>query len=298
MRRALLLATAAATVTAHSVTFRNEMDEDATVYWIDPDTKAKTKVGISKAYGGELRQITRVGHRFHATGEHGAYKAGAEDIVIREDRTAYSLTKNGRCRVECVVMGGKYGKHGRGKIGFTVYPDWSPRGAGRFLELVRKHFFDGCAINRVVPEFLAQFGIAEDYEARSWWRARTIPDDPSQKIPFKPGYVAFAGSGPNSRSTEMFVAMPGTSQHQLSAFGNNVWETPFAVADDDAVEHVLPMFLNPYGDMGPWGKGPDPQKIYKKDGYDYLHREFPLLARFESCRVKERPMPQVARRDL
>ena len=30
------------------------MDEDATIYWVDPATKQKTKVGVAKAYGGEL----------------------------------------------------------------------------------------------------------------------------------------------------------------------------------------------------------------------------------------------------
>ena len=300
MLRALVLAAAtikstAILAAAHSVIFRNEMDEDATIYWVDPATKQKTKVGVAKAYGGELPQNTHVGHQFHYEGGH---SVGVEDIVIRADRTYYSLTKNGRCRVECVVAGGKYGAKGRGKIGFTVYPDWSPRGAGRFLELVRKHFFDDCAINRVVPQFLAQFGIAADYEARTWWRTRNIEDDPAQSIPFKPGYVAFAGSGPNSRSTEMFVVMPETSRHQLNAFGENSWETPFAVADDDAVRSVLPMLVNSYGDMPPWGGGPDPQRIYERGGYDMLHRDFPELARFETCRVKERPMPQVSRRDL
>ena len=96
----------------------------------------------------------------------------------------------------------------------------------------------------------------------------------------------------------MFVVMPETSRHQLNAFGGNPWETPFAVADDDAIRSVLPMLVNSYGDMPPWGGGPDPQRIYERGGYDMLHRDFPELARFETCRVKERPMPQVSRRDL
>ena len=41
-----------------------------------------------------------------------------------------------------------------------------------------------------------------------------------------------------------------------------------------------------YGDMPPWGKGPDPQKIYG-EGYGYLAREFPELDYLETCRVVE-----------
>ena len=54
MLRALLLAaattqSASILAAAHSVIFRNEMDEDATIYWVDPATKQKTKVGVAKA---------------------------------------------------------------------------------------------------------------------------------------------------------------------------------------------------------------------------------------------------------
>ena len=118
------------------------------------------------------------------------------------------------------MAGGKYGSKGRGKIGFTVYPDWSPRGAGgRFLELVRKHFFDDCAINSVVPQFSGAVRDSGGLRSTDLVAHATIQDDPPQSIPFKPGYVAFAGSGPNSRSTEMFVVMPETSRHQLNALG-------------------------------------------------------------------------------
>ena len=37
-----------------------------------------------------------------------------------------------------------------------VKPYWSPMGASRFLELVRAGYYDGVALNRVVPGFLMQ----------------------------------------------------------------------------------------------------------------------------------------------
>ena len=42
-----------------------------------------------------------------------------------------------------------------------------------------------------------------------------------------------------------------------------------------------------YWDMPPWGKGPDPQKIYG-EGYGYLAHEFPEIDYLETCRVVER----------
>ena len=280
--RGCLLAAAASLALVASgqkvgVTFRNEMDVDAELAWVHPETKETTGVGRVPAYGGELHQDTWAGHTFK-------YDQG--EVTIRGDRTFYSLTKTGTVRVACGTT--------VGNIGISVFPDWAPRGAGRFLELVRRKYFDGAAINRVVPRFLAQFGISKDYETRTRWRTANIPDDPKQRIPFEAGMIAYAGSGPDSRSTEMFFVMPDTPKHQLDHFGTNPWETPFAVCDPGAVRDVLPKLANPYGDMPPWGNGPDPQKIYRRGGYDdYLAADFPELAYFTECTVDEAPMPVV-----
>jgi hypothetical protein len=46
---------------------------------------------------------------------------------------------------------------------FELHTEWSPVGAARFDELVREGFFDGpIYFFRVVPQFVAQFGIHGD----------------------------------------------------------------------------------------------------------------------------------------
>lgn len=74
-----------------------------------------------------------------------------------------------------------------------VQPTWSPRGASRFLDLVRRKYYDGAALNRAVPQFLIQFGIARDYEERRHWDTRTILDDAKWGGQFQGGYLSFAG---------------------------------------------------------------------------------------------------------
>lgn len=59
----------------------------------------------------------------------------------------------------------------------------------------------------------------------------------------------FLGNGDDSRTTEIFIAMPGASQEQLDYFGENSWETPFAVLQGDA--NVLSKIYSDYGDMPP-----------------------------------------------
>ena len=147
-------------------------------------------------------------------------------------------------------------------LDMVVKPYWAPRGASQFLELIRQKYYDGVAFNRVVPNFLIQFGIAKDYAIRTEWDVKTILDDdvPTERIQFKPGYVSFAGSGPNSRTTEIFVAMPYTDQAQLDYFGENSWEVPFAVVENVKILNEI----YSYGDMPPWGEGKKNEKV---DGF-------------------------------
>ena len=128
-----------------------------------------------------------------------------------------------------------------------VQPYWAPRGAIRFLELVRAGYYNGVVFNRVVPKFLIQFGIAREYEFRMEGRKYPIWDDFDIGIKFEPGYVSYAGSGHDSRATEIFIAMPGASEEQLRRFGENSWETPFGFVEGDL--SVLSKIYSGYGDM-------------------------------------------------
>lgn len=171
-------------------------------------------------------------------------------------------------------------------LDIIVKPYWAPRGAARFLELVRSKYYDGVVFNRVVPNFLTQFGIAKDYATRTKERELTIWDDFPKGIKFEPGMLSFAGSGHDSRTTEIFVVMPGVSEEQAAKFGANSWEVPFAVIDGDVNKSALPKIYSEYGDMPPFANGPDSSKIYEADGYKtYLPKKFPQLDYVDSCYI-------------
>ena len=85
-----------------------------------------------------------------------------------------------------------------------VHPDWAPKGADRFREMVKGGLLDDCRFFRVIKDFMVQFGINGDPEVSKVWKTKTIKDDPVKKSN-KRGYITFATSGPDSRTTQVFI---------------------------------------------------------------------------------------------
>lgn len=251
------------------VQFTNVSEEDVVIKWYNHANKSFVNVG-DIASGNGFTMSTGIGHTFSYI------VGGVEHEFTVEDSKSNVVIGPEHFRVKCSTT--------EGDIHANIIPSWSPFGAARFIHLVRIGYFNGCALNRVVKGFLTQFGISSDMTMRNDWRQKTIADDiPIFDLPFRPGYMSYAGSGPSSRSTEVFIAMPDVSEQQLKHFGTNPWETPFGyVLRGDL--HVLDKLYS-YGDIVPFGKGPDPQKIYLKDGYDYLKREFPAISYINSCEI-------------
>ena len=156
-------------------------------------------------------------------------------------------------------------------IDIIVKPYWAPIGAHRFLQLVREQYYDGVAFNRAVPGFLTQFGIAKDYELRSKWDSMQILDDTTFEK-FKP--ISFAGSGEDSRTTEIFIVMPNVEQRQLDYFGENSWETPFAYISGRILKDLANGFIPTTGICHLGGKALILQEYMMKMDMTTLNRDF------------------------
>ena len=168
-----------------------------------------------------------------------------------------------------------------GRIIMHMHRDWSPNGYDRAVSLFERGYYDNSHFFRVVPHFLVQFGISyTNDQTLKRFADSTILDDPKRNdlMPFREGMMSFAGSGPNSRSSQLFIAYD-----RAGGLGNSPWETPFGEVVE-GMNNVNNLYSE-YGDMPPWGKGPQQGPI-RNQGSRYIEENFPNLDKFEKCTVK------------
>ena len=104
-----------------------------------------------------------------------------------------------------------------GDVTIEVYPEAAPNAARRFVELAASGFYDDTPISRVVPGFVAQFGI-NWREPHRGWRDRPFPDDPTL-FSLDPGTLAFAKAGPGTSTTQVFINTAQNDRLALPQFG-------------------------------------------------------------------------------
>jgi peptidyl-prolyl cis-trans isomerase A (cyclophilin A) len=149
---------------------------------------------------------------------------------------------------------------------------WSPHGADRFYDLVRTKYYDDSRFFRVVPGHWAQFGIAGDPKIAQQQRHITIPDDTLTQHNTL-GYVAFSNTGPDTRSTQVYINLGDNSARNDSEAGF----APFGqvVEGMDVVEKLY----SGYGEHSGGGMRAGHQDQMFEGGNAYLDREFPKLDR-------------------
>jgi len=163
----------------------------------------------------------------------------------------------------------------KGRIVVQAVRAWAPQGVDRFYALVNDGFYDGTKFFRVLPNFMAQFGIASSPSRNDAWKEKTIPDDPVTQSNLR-GYVTFATGGPNTRTTQLFINKRDNTRLDAMGFA------PFAkVVEGMAVVDSLNM---EYGEGAPGGNGPSQDRI-NSEGNAYLNRYFPRLDSILTARV-------------
>jgi peptidyl-prolyl cis-trans isomerase A (cyclophilin A) len=157
----------------------------------------------------------------------------------------------------------------RGNFVVDVIRSWSPQGVDRFHELVSAGYFTDVAFFRVLPGFVAQFGMHGDPSVNKRWDDRPIADDPVVQSN-KRGTIVFATAGPNTRGNQFFINFAdntGLDRQGFSPFGR-------VVEGMGVVDSIY----------AGYGEEPDQSRV-GAEGNAYLKRDFPRLDYIKSARV-------------
>ena len=154
---------------------------------------------------------------------------------------------------------------------------WAPHGVDRFHELIRLRYFDEARFFRVLKGFIAQFGVHRDFDVHAKWREFFIVDDPPNQKNLR-GTLAYAKSGPNTRSTEIFINLADNADLDSQYF------VPFAriVEGVDVIDKIY----SGYGEMRPVGKDIDPGRV-ENETNEYLTQRFPKMDYIKRARFVE-----------
>ena len=153
---------------------------------------------------------------------------------------------------------------------------WSPLGADRFYNLVKHRFYDGAGFFRLVPGFVVQFGISANPAVSKAWRDAKISDDPVTQTNRR-GYLTFATSGPNTRTTQLFINLADNARLDSMGF------SPFGQVIEGM--EIVDKLNAEYDEQ------PDQGRI-EAEGRSYLEKNFPRLDIIKTAAVFTAPAAQ------
>jgi len=156
----------------------------------------------------------------------------------------------------------------KGAFVIAVHRDWAPRGADRFYQLVRSGFFDDSRFYRVRAGYIVQFGIAGDPAIAQRWRDARIADD-SVRHSNTRGVVAYAMTGPDTRTTQIYINLRDNQQLDAQGF-SPIGEVVRGMDVVDALNAE-------YGETSGGGMRSGKQDPVFEGGNAYLDRNYPRL---------------------
>ena len=166
----------------------------------------------------------------------------------------------------------------KGDFVVEVHRDWAPLGADRFFNLVKLGYYDDVAFFRAIDNFMVQFGINGSGDVNTKWNAAHIDDDPAAGQTNARGMLTFATSGPNSRTSQLFINYKDNGNLDGMGF------RPFGKIVSGM--EVVDSLYKGYGEGAPRGRGPR-QDLAQAQGNAYFKKEFPLLDYVKKARVEK-----------
>ncbi len=160
----------------------------------------------------------------------------------------------------------------KGVVIIEVTRAWAPRGADRFYNLVRSGYFTDAPFFRVVPNFMAQFGISARPDVNRAWDRASFSDDPKTMHSNARGMVTFATTGaPNTRGTQLFI------NYKDNSFLDSQGFLPIGQVVEGM--DIVDQFYSGYGDTV------NKEGDLENGGKAYVDRNMPKLDRILSATI-------------
>ena len=156
----------------------------------------------------------------------------------------------------------------QGSFDIEANREWSPKGVDRLYQLIKYGYYDDVAIYRVVPDFVAQFGIHNDSLINKSWQKGIVDEPVVQKNDAMT--LAFARGGVETRSTQIFINLKDNYRLDELTY-SGVSGFPVIAKVIEGKENVM-KFYSGYGDK----LGRQQEKI-NKNGNTFLRKNYPKV---------------------
>lgn len=156
--------------------------------------------------------------------------------------------------------------------------EWSPFAVDRVFHLIKSEFYTDIAVFRVVPGFVAQFGISNDSTLNNYWETHKVPDE-SVITKNEKGTLSFARGGVETRTTQMFINLENNSPRLDNLEYSGVKGFPVIGKVIEGMEVVEKLYDN-------YGEAPGRlQGKIQELGNAYLKENFPELDYIKTIRL-------------
>lgn len=166
----------------------------------------------------------------------------------------------------------------KGNFVIEAKREYSPLAVDRFYYLVKNDYYNFNRFFRVLPNFVVQWGMKGVPSIDKIWGDYGIKDEPV-KLSNKKGVIAFARSGPNTRSNQLFINLADNIRLDTSSWGGVNGFPGFGrvIKGMDVVESINSEYL----------QEPNQDSISTK-GNSYLNKNFPNLDYIITTRIIEK----------
>ena len=157
----------------------------------------------------------------------------------------------------------------KGNFDIVAIRSLSPKGVDRLYQMITKNYYVDVPIFRVVPNFVAQFGIHNDSLINASWQENGIEDEPVLEKNDSMT-ISFARGGVKSRSNQIFINLK--DNHRLDELEYSGVKGFPVIAKVTAGQSTILKFYDGYGD-----KLGMKQDSIEKFGNSFLKEKYPKV---------------------